>query len=150
MMIVVQQLVPVGLDTLGRFLERIRGRPVQTRRHGPWRAQYLRILNGRLPDKIFAVPPNPLDDPHGVAVEVAVLAEPGIVYEISHVDDEHIALPSPHRVAVMGWVRSGAMRTAVGGDDAVRVAGDVLIEKDHFVRQLHHFARRTDAWHSGL
>src|SRR5262245_46212707 len=37
------------------------------------------------------------------------------------------------------------MRPPIGGDDAVRIAGDVLVEEDRFLLELDDLARRTDA-----
>ena len=42
------------------------------------------------------------------------------------------------------------MRTAVGRDDAVRIARDVLVEEDRLLRQLDDLARRADARDTGL
>src|SRR5262245_12963382 len=42
------------------------------------------------------------------------------------------------------------MRTPVGGDDAIRIAGDVFVEEDRFLRQLDNLSRRTDAWNTRL
>src|SRR5215475_9588074 len=42
------------------------------------------------------------------------------------------------------------MRSSIGGDDAIRIAGDVLIEEDRFLRQLDDLSRWTDAWNARL
>src|SRR4030095_3700408 len=37
------------------------------------------------------------------------------------------------------------MRAPIGGNDAIRIAGDVLVEEDRFLLELHDLPRRTDA-----
>ena len=78
-------------------------------------------------------------------MKITVFAEPGILYEIPDVHHKHVVLPPADRVAVVRRVGIGAMRTAVGWDDAVGITGNILIEENCFVRQLHDFSRRTDA-----
>src|SRR5438445_11449903 len=55
-----------------------------------------------------------------------------------------------NRIAVSRGIRVGTAGAPVGGNDAVRVAGDVLIQKDRFRGQLDDLARRADAWSTRL
>src|SRR5207245_9211884 len=50
-----------------------------------------------------------------------------------------------NRIAVSRGIRVGTAGAPVGGNDAVRVAGDVLIQKDRFRGLLDDLARRADA-----
>src|SRR5947209_19481528 len=53
-------------------------------------------------------------------------------------------------VAVCRGIRVGAVRAPVGRNDAERVARDVLVEEDRFLRQLDDLARRADARSTGF
>src|SRR5262249_23140007 len=83
-------------------------------------------------------------------MEISVLADPGILHEIPRVDHEDIAFPFSDRVTVVRRICFGAMRPAVGRNDAVRITGNVFVEKNRLGRQLHDLSRGTDTWYAGL
>src|SRR5580700_405185 len=85
---------------------------------------------------------------HGVAVNRAVLAEPGVIHEIGHVDDHGVSFPVANRVAVIGRIESWVVLPAIGGDHAKGVLFrrvDRVVEEDNFIGNLNDFSGRTDA-----
>ena len=112
--------------------------------------KHIRLLDRCLPDQVVAVLPDPLDDVHRVGVDVAVFTKPRVVAEAGDVHDEHVAVPLADGVAVGRRVRILAMRTTVGRNDAVRIAGDVLVQEDRLPGQLDDLPRRADARHARL
>src|SRR5262249_3481999 len=120
------------------------------RRHHPRCCQYGWVLYRSLPNQIFPVLPETLDHTHLGAMQISVLAEPGILHEVPDIDNEYIALPLSNRVSVMRRVCIHAMRTAIGRNDAIRITGNIFIEKNRLSRQLNDLSRRTNARYTGL
>src|SRR5262249_41268951 len=112
--VIVQKLWSIGLDTLRRFFQWFRRRLDETRRHHPGSGQHDGIFDGCLPYEILSVFPEPLDHAHFRAMHVPIFANPRVIDEIPGVHDEDVAVPLPNGIAIVRWVRVGAMSTPVG------------------------------------
>src|SRR5258707_13836474 len=85
---------------------------------------------------------------HSVAVNRAVLAEPGVIHEIGYVDDHRIPFPVADRISVTRRVECRVMHPPIRRDDAKGVLFrrvHRVVEKDDFIRDLNDFGWRTDA-----
>src|SRR5690348_18460166 len=85
---------------------------------------------------------------HGIAVNGAILAEPGVVDKIGSVDDHGVAFPMADGVSVVGRIERRVMPASIGGDDAKgvllgRVNG--IVKEDDFFGNLYDFSGRTHA-----
>ncbi len=111
--------------------------------------EHVGIVHGCLIVQGVALTPQSLDDPHVVRVEPAGPPQPADVVEPDDVDDQRIAFPTAHRVAVERLVLRihGVMRAPIGRDHAPHVS--VLVEQDDVLRGLDDPHRRTEAWDAG-
>src|SRR5216683_1979415 len=114
----------------------------------PRPGEHLWVLNGDLPVDHVAFPRQLFNHMHGVAVDRAVLAEPGVIHEISRVDDHRIAFPMPNRVSVIRRIERRVMLPAIRRDHAKGVLlrrVDRVVEEDDLIGNLNDFGRRTHA-----
>src|SRR5437879_11451578 len=83
---------------------------------------------------------------HGIAVDGAVLAQPGVVDKIGDIDDHGVAFPMANGVSVIGRIERWVMSTPVGRDDAKGVLlgrVDCIVEEDDLVGNLDDLRGRT-------
>lgn len=149
-MIVVEQAAAVLIGAARRFLKLFVRCVELLGSHDKRRGENFRIFHRDLIQNGVAVAREALGDFHLVAVEVAVLAKPGIFAEVDGLDHQRVAFPMANGIAVIRRIETRAVRTSIDGNHAVAIARHVFVEENHVTLGLHDLTRRSDARHARL